>query len=69
MGDTVCIECCQIKLDGLCKCNGGSITEKKFGLVDGCLMYLPNGIRCKEDTTELLFVCSKCNLNVQNLFK
>lgn len=52
----VCNECCQIIYDSKCKCNSNLTSEKKIGLVNGCIYY-DTGIRCKKDRLSNSYVC------------
>lgn len=56
----ICNECMQnIFKDGLCFCNGGNISAKRIVFVNDCINIV-NGIRCKNQRNNRLFVCKNC---------
>ena len=56
MKSIVCNECCQKLPD--CFCSTGVISEKKIGLVKGCVFFY-DSTRCKQERVDEMYVCKR----------
>jgi hypothetical protein len=55
----ICEECCQFKNEFvLCFCDGGEMSVKRLGLVNGCTVFDSNK-RCKKECQEEHLVCEE----------
>lgn len=45
----ICEECCQyMNQEVRCRCEGGEISSRHIGMVEGCVMFT-DGVRCKDE--------------------